>query len=89
VQHERNVEVDMNQTLQGSSEQFSRALGEAVVKIWGRLPHNVQRTLFEETITFGGESIRSELAAFLHEKHPRTTESIKARAMREPDSLGG
>ena len=33
--------------------------------------------------------MRPRLAIYLHEKHPRTCAAVKARAMLEPDSLGG
>jgi hypothetical protein len=74
---------------QHNPEQLSHALGEAVVRIWGGLPQPVQQHLFEEVITSRGEDLRARLAAFLHEHHPRTSATIKARAMLEPDSLGG
>jgi hypothetical protein len=74
-------------------ERISRALGEAVVKLWSRLPQEVQHDLFEEAIASQGDGqgpeIRSQLATFLHDKHPRTCASIKANAIVEPDSLGG
>jgi hypothetical protein len=69
--------------------QLSRALGEAVVRIWGGLPPDIQQHLFEEAVTAQGESLRPQLALFLHEHHPRTCATVKARAMLEPDSLGG
>ena len=69
--------------------QLFRALGEAVVGIWGRLPQDIQHYLFEAAVTSQDESMRQRLAVFLHDKHHRTTDSIKARAMPEPDSLGG
>ena len=76
-----------------TSEELSRALGEAVVRIWSLLPQEVQHDLFEEAIASRGTDhdteTRSQLAVFLHEKHPRTCASIKASAMIEPDSLGG
>jgi hypothetical protein len=72
-----------------TSEQLSRALGEAVVRVWGYLPHDIQRELFEEAISFRGEGMRPDLAVYLHGKHPRTSASIIQRAMVEPDSLGG
>ena len=68
--------------------QLSQALGEAVVRIWGLLPPEVQQHLFEEA-TSHAEETRSQLALFLHGKHPRTCASLKANAMLEPDSLGG
>ena len=36
----------------GTSEQLSCALGDAVVRIWGRLPPDLQTWLFEEAGTF-------------------------------------
>jgi hypothetical protein len=33
--------------------------------------------------------MRPQLAIFLHDTHPRTCAAIQARAMPEPDSLGG
>ena len=71
-----------------NSQQLSLALGEAVVRIWGLLPPDVQQHLFEEA-TSQGEERRTQLALFLHQKHPRTCASLKANAMIEPDSLGG
>ena len=56
-----------------TSEQFSRALGEAVVRIWGHLPNALQSRLFEEAVTSHDGELRPQLAVFLHEKHPRTS----------------
>ena len=70
-------------------EQGFRALGHAVARIWSRLPQDIQHHLFEEAVASQGESVRQQLAIFLHHRHPRTSDSIKARAMPEPDSLGG
>ena len=72
-----------------TSEQLSRALGDAVVRIWGALPPALQNRLFEEAVTSQDERMRPRLAIYLHEKHPRTCGAVKARAMLEPDSLGG
>ena len=79
----------MDRISQTASEELSRALGEAVVRIWGHLPHDVQHQVFEEVVAVRGEPMRSQLAIFLHDKHPRTSASMIARAMVEPDSLGG
>jgi hypothetical protein len=73
----------------GTSEQFSRVLGEAVVRIWGHLPNTLQSRLFEEAVTSHDVEMRPQLAVFLHDKHPRTAAARKARAILEPDSLGG
>ena len=65
------------------------ALGEGVVRIWSDLPQAVQQHLFEEAVMSLGESMRESLAVFLHHKHTRTSDALKARAVPEPDSLGG
>ena len=72
-----------------TSEQLSRALGDAVVRIWGRLPPDLQNRLFKEAVTSQDEKMRPRLAIYLHEQQPRTCAAVKARAMLEPDSLGG
>jgi hypothetical protein len=73
-----------------TADQLTRALGEAVIRIWSSLPQDVQNHLFQEAVTSQGESMRSQLAAFLHDKHPRTSDPLgKPREMMEPDSLGG
>ena len=65
------------------------ALGKAVVKVWSNLPHAVQQDLFEEAVRSHGESMRPQLAVYLHDKHSRTLDANRARAIPEPDSLGG
>ena len=72
-----------------TSDQFSRALGEAVVRMWGHLPHTLQSRLFEEAVTAQDGTLRPQLAVYLHGKHPRTAAAKQARAIIEPDSLGG
>jgi hypothetical protein len=70
-------------------EQVFRALGESLVKIWSRLPQDIQHDLFEGAVASQGESKRQQLAVFLHGEHSRTADAVKSRAMPEPDSLGG
>ena len=71
-------------------DQVTRALGEAVIRIWSNLPQDVQLHLFQEAVTSQGESIRAELAVFLRDKDPRTSDPLgNPREMTEPDSLGG
>ena len=72
-----------------TSEQFSHALGDAVLRLWGTLPTDLQNRLFREAVSVQGGQMRPQLAVYLHGKHPRTTAAIKARAILEPDSLGG
>ena len=74
---------------QENSKRISHTLGEAIVRIWGRLPQDVQHDLFEEAVKSLGESMRSKLAIFLHEKHARKTATITDQAMIKPDSMGG
>ena len=72
-----------------TSDQFCRALGDAVVRLWSRLPKDIQHRLFEEALTSGSGDMRQQLAQFLHHKHTRTSAGAAARAIVEPDSLGG
>ncbi len=72
------------------TEQLTRALGEAVIRIWSDLPQDVKNRLFKEAVASRGESIRSQLAVFLHDNHERTSDPLgDPREMKEPDSLGG
>jgi hypothetical protein len=71
-------------------EQLTGALGAAVIRRWSSLPQEVQHHLFEEAVRSHGESIRPQLAVFLHERHPRTWGPLgRPGEMLEPDSLGG
>ena len=72
-----------------ADEQLFQALGEAVGRIWSNLPPALQKQIFEEAVMSQGEAMRQKLAVFLHDKHTRTLDSVKERAMPEPDSLGG
>jgi hypothetical protein len=72
-----------------TQERVFRALGHAVAKVWSRLPQDIQQEVFEEAVMSQGESGRQQIAIFLHDGHPRTCDSLKARAVQEPDSLGG
>jgi hypothetical protein len=71
-----------------STDRISRALGDAVVRMWAGLPHDLQSRLFDEVVA-ENEEMKGHLAVLLHEKHPRTKAGIQARAIVEPDSLGG
>jgi hypothetical protein len=87
-----NLNLSPPATLRWSHDVFgnSIAIGEAVIRIWSNLPQEVQDHLFKEAVASQGESIRSQLAVFLHDKHSRTADPLgKAREMPEPDSLGG
>ena len=63
-----------------SDEQFAQVLGAAVVRAWGRLPQEIQQMLFEEAVVAGhqgerDESLREQLAVYLHDRHPRTQDA--------------
>ena len=79
----------MDRFSQDTVELLSGALGAAVLKVWGQLPHDFQHRLFEEAVVSSGETIRISLAQLLHAKHPRTCAALSNRALMEPDSLGG
>jgi hypothetical protein len=55
---------------------FEYALGFAIVRRWADLSRKTQRLLFEEA-TAGDDSLREGPAAFLHEKHPKTSHLLK------------
>ena len=81
---------DQSQELSGeATDQLSRALGQAVARCWSSLPQEIQHNLFETAVMSEGEIIRQQLAVYLHGKHERTVDTLQARAMPEPDSLGG
>jgi hypothetical protein len=72
-----------------SEEELFAALGRGASKRWSNLQTETQQLLFEDAVSFGGEVIRQPLAVFLHARHTRTTDSLKAEALQEPDSPGG
>ena len=72
-----------------TSDHLSRALGAAVIKMWGHLPPHLQNRLFNAAVTAQDAELRPQLAVFLHHQHPRTCAAKQARAILEPDSLGG
>ena len=66
------------------------ALGEAVAASLGKLPAEVQQTLFEAASVSAGESSREKLVVYLHDRHPWALSSEEpGREVPEPDSLGG
>jgi hypothetical protein len=56
---------------------FAPLIGNAAIHLWGELPPEVQGKLFEHAVVLGhlgerDESLREQLARFLHDHHPRT-----------------
>jgi len=58
-------------------ERFAEALGLAALDLWSELPQEIQHSLFEQAVVRGhkterDESLREQLAQFLHAHHERT-----------------
>jgi hypothetical protein len=56
---------------------FAPLLGQAAIHLWADLPRDTQETLFEHAVIIGhkgerDESLREQLAKFLHDRHKRT-----------------
>jgi len=56
---------------------FTHVLGQAVTHVWAELPQEVQKQIFEHAVVTGhqserDESLREQLAQFLHDHHKRT-----------------
>ncbi|HEX3936735.1 MAG TPA: hypothetical protein VHX43_04455 [Xanthobacteraceae bacterium] len=52
-------------------------LGAATADLWSKLPQDLQQIVFERAVALGhqgegDESLREQLAKFLHEHHTRT-----------------
>lgn len=63
-----------------SSERFTPLLGAAALHLWAELPQTIQEKLFEHAVVIGhraerDESLREELAKFLHDRHARTQQA--------------
>jgi len=61
-----------------SPDRFALALGQAALELWPGLPQDIQQMIFERAVVAGhhderDESLREQLAVFLHDRHPRTT----------------
>jgi len=60
-----------------STARYFLVLGAAAADLWGNLPQDLQQTLFERAVVLGhqgerDESLREQLARFLHDHHDRT-----------------
>jgi hypothetical protein len=66
-------------------ERFAEALGLAALDLWSELPQGVQQSLFERAVVHGhkterDESLREQLAQFLHDHHERTAKRNAGQA---------
>jgi hypothetical protein len=64
-----------------SEGRFAPLLGTAALHLWGELPAEIQEKLFEHAVVIGhkreqDESLREQLARFLHDRHPRTQQGL-------------
>jgi len=50
---------------------FEHKVGRAALKIWSKLPRELQENPFEDAVG-GDEQLRQQLAVYLHDHHPRT-----------------
>ena len=60
-----------------SAARYFLVLGAAAADLWSELPHELQHRLFERAVVLGhkgerDESLREQLAKFLHDHHART-----------------
>jgi len=62
--------------MNNSTHELERLLGKAVLALWSDFLRNVQETLFETAVA-GDITLRSHLASYLHDRHPKTTRSAK------------
>ena len=63
---------------------FEPLLGAATLHLWAELPRDVQERLFEHAVVIGhrdeaDESLREQLAVFLHDHHKRTGQAHNGR----------
>jgi hypothetical protein len=66
-------------------ERFAQALGLAALDLWSELPPDIQHRLFEQAVVRGhkserDESLREQLAQFLHAHHERTAKRNAGQA---------
>jgi len=67
----------LRQPAPGGESRFIHVLGLAALDLWSDLPQETQHQVFERAVLLGhrteaDESLREQLAAFLHDRHQRT-----------------
>lgn len=63
--------------MNATDERFAQILGGALISVWSDLPVEIQHQVFERAILLGhrgerDESLREQLAQYLHDHHKRT-----------------
>jgi len=66
-----------DQVVNDRAARYLRVLGAATAELWSELPQQLQHSLFERAVVLGhvgerDESLREQLAKFLHDHHART-----------------
>jgi hypothetical protein len=66
-----------NRTVNDTAARYFQILGAAAADLWSQLPQDLQHILFEHAVVLGhqgerDESLREQLAKFLHDHHART-----------------
>ena len=66
-----------DQVVNDIAARYFLVLGAAAADLWSELPQELQHTLFERAVILGhqgegDESLREQLAKFLHDHHART-----------------
>jgi len=64
---------------------FASLIGNAAIHVWAELSAEIQEKLFEHAVVIGhqaerDESLREQLARFLHDRHPRTQQGQNGNA---------
>jgi hypothetical protein len=55
---------------------FEHVVGRAALKLWPILPRDLQEQLFEDAVG-ADDTLRHQLALYLHDHHPRTAHPPK------------
>ena len=66
-----------SQAVNDTAPRYFHALGAATAELWSELPQDLQHALFERAVALGhnserDESLREQLAKFLHDTNPHT-----------------
>jgi len=74
-----------DQVLNDLPARYFLVLGAAAADLWSELPQDLQHRLFERAVVLGhqgeqDESLREQLAKFLHDHHERTLHERSWRA---------
>ena len=59
---------------------FQQSIGRAALRLWPDLPREFQEQLFEQAVG-ADETLRHQLAQYLHDHHPRTAHPAKPTAV--------